>query len=135
MQSMQSGRKPSTRSADPAAPLKLRLKDLILYRLGNEQGPNARRCVDPEFHSFTLSVVGQGGLEGEDLERWGVFDRRDFINWCLAEGLLEARDGVLYRIKNSDQAEFSEEKSSPDESPGSLEQEKNITICYTSSRD
>jgi hypothetical protein len=70
-----------------------------LYRLGDETGPNARHATHAEFKAFITSIVGFG--PGVDVSRWIVTRRRDVLNFCLSQNILEAVDGVIRRpIKN-----------------------------------
>lgn len=78
-------------------PLKLRLRDLKLYSLG-EGGPNARTASDEEFNSFLISRVEIG--EGSKGKRWTVFRRRDILNWCIENALLSVDGTTLKWIEN-----------------------------------
>jgi hypothetical protein len=75
--------------------IKLRLIDLKLYQLG-EQGPSARQATHEEFQVYGASIVEVNG----DVT-WTVIERRDFLNWCLDQGLIEV-DTNFFRIKKFD---------------------------------
>jgi hypothetical protein len=93
MQHTSDGSETTMQQGEEEPTLVLRLVDLKLYHL-SETGPDARHASDTEFLNFALSIAQ---LEGEGLDRWTVEDRRDFLNWCLETGVLEAKDGALRR--------------------------------------
>ena len=70
----------------------LRLPDLPDFRLGDEGDLNGFDATDPEFLHFVQSLVP---LTGENLDHWTWEERRDFLNWCLDEGVLTIQDGRL----------------------------------------
>lgn len=79
----------------------LELKHLKLFRLG-ETELNARRCSFDEFVSFARSFIRVD--DPEDLRT--VFDRRDFLNWCAEQGLLEIQDDRLIPVKKAQTREI-----------------------------
>ena len=79
-------------------PLVLKLIDLKYYRLG-ESGPTARHATDQEFLAYASSVAK---IEGEDITHWTVEDRRDFLNYCFAEGVLEPDAQNILRAKTAE---------------------------------
>ena len=38
-------------------------------------------------------------LTGENLDQWSWEERRDFLNWCLDEGVLTIKDGRLVPVE------------------------------------
>jgi predicted GIY-YIG superfamily endonuclease len=66
------------------------LMDLKSYRLGKTE-LNARHCTFDEFVSFARSLVQIADTGNVRT----VFQRRDFLNWCLQEGILRVEDDKL----------------------------------------
>lgn len=85
---------PSTASGGPngkTSEKRLRLPDLPEYRLGEEGDLNGFDATDIEFLQFVQSLVPV--TDGPD--RWTWEERRDFLNWCLDEQVLEIKEGRL----------------------------------------
>jgi hypothetical protein len=72
--------------------MRLRLPDLPDYRLGVDGELNGFDATDSQFLHFVQSLVP---LTGENLDHWTWEERRDFLNWCLDEHVLEIKDGRL----------------------------------------
>ena len=75
---------------------RLRLPDLPEYRLGVEGDLNGFDATDSEFLHFVQSLVP---VTGENLDHWTWEERRDFLNWCIDEGVLLIRDGRLIPVE------------------------------------
>ena len=75
---------------------RLRLPDLPEYKLGAEGACNGFDATDAEFLHFVQSLVP---LMGENLDQWTWEERRDFLNWCLDEGILTIQDGRLVPVE------------------------------------
>jgi hypothetical protein len=102
MQSQQpstdSGAKHGTPDEKPA-PIPIRLPDLPYLKLGQSE-QNAWRAIDEEFVTFAQSLVTIQVQEGDALDRpWTWEDRRDFLNWCIDEGVLSVHDGRLIPVE------------------------------------
>jgi hypothetical protein len=76
--------------------VRLRLPDLPEYRLGAEGDLNGFDATDAEFLQFVQSLVP---VTGEHLDHWTWEERRDFLNWCIDEGVLTIRDGRLVPVE------------------------------------
>ena len=70
----------------------LRLPDLPDFKLGTDGDLNAFDATDSEFLNFVQSLVP---LTGDNTDHWTWEERRDFLNWCLDEQVLEIKDGHL----------------------------------------
>ena len=69
---------------------RLTLVQLKLFKLG-ESDLTARHASHGEFGIFACSVATvEGGSE-----KWTVEERRDFLNWCVENKVLEAKEGRL----------------------------------------
>ena len=77
---------------------RLRLPDLPDYKLGGEGELNPFNATDSEFLQFVQTLVP---LEGEGLDQWTWMERRDFLNWCLDEGVLTIQNGRLVPAEES----------------------------------
>jgi hypothetical protein len=75
---------------------RLRLPDLPDYKLGAEGDLNGFDSTDSEFLHFVQTLVP---LTGENLDHWTWEERRDFLNWCLDEGILTIQDGRLVHVE------------------------------------
>lgn len=61
---------------------------------------NAWKASDEEFLAFAQSIVHVKVEEGDTLERsWTWEERRDFVNWCIDEGVLLIEDGRLIPVE------------------------------------
>jgi hypothetical protein len=72
----------------------LRLPDLPDYKLGTEGDLNAFDASNVEFSEFAHSLV----LIKGDSEKWTWEERRDFLNWCLDEQVLEMKEKCLVPV-------------------------------------
>ena len=78
-----------------AVPVHIRLPDLPGLLLGQSE-QNAWKASDKEFLAFARSLAEIQVEEGDSVDRaWTWEDRRDFLNWCIDEGVLEVKDGRL----------------------------------------
>jgi hypothetical protein len=93
----------------------LRLPDLPEFKLGVEGDLNGFDATNVEFSQFARSLVPIKG----DSEQWTWEERRDFLNWCLDEQVLEIKDGRLVPFEDP------EEKTPT--APLSAEEEQNST--------
>jgi hypothetical protein len=75
---------------------RVRLPDLPEYRLGAEGDLNGFDATDAEFLQFVQSLVP---VTGENIDHWTWEERRDFLNWCLDEGVLTIQDGRLVPVE------------------------------------
>lgn len=80
-------------------PVHIRLPDLPVLLLGQSE-QNAWKASDEDFLRFARTLAEIQVEEGNSLERpWTWEDRRDFLNWCLDEGVLEIKDGRLLAVE------------------------------------
>jgi hypothetical protein len=77
---------------------RLRLPDLPDLKLGTEGDLNGFDATDSEFLHFVQSLVP---LTGEQTDHWTWEERRDFLNWCLDEQVLEVSDGRLILLEET----------------------------------
>ena len=83
-------------------PVHVRLPDLPGLLLGPELEQNAWKATDEEFYRFAAALVEIQVEEGDSVDRaWTWEDRRDFLNWCLDEGVLCIQDGRLVAIEEN----------------------------------
>ncbi len=79
-------------------PVHIRLPDLPGLLLGQSE-QNAWKAPDAEFLAFARSLAEIQAEEGDSVDRaWTWEDRRDFLNWCLDEGVLSIQDGRLVAV-------------------------------------
>lgn len=71
---------------------KVRLPDLPHLFLGPSSEKSVFEQSDAEFLAYIRGLVP---LEGDNLDHWTWEERRDFINWCLEESILELRGDRL----------------------------------------
>jgi hypothetical protein len=77
----------------------IRLPQLPYLTLGQSEH-NAWRASDAEFLAFAQSIVPIKVEEGDSVERsWTWEERRDFVNWCIDEGVLVVQDGRLVPVE------------------------------------
>jgi hypothetical protein len=77
----------------------IRLPQLPYLKLGQSEH-NAWRASDEAFFAFAQSIVPIKVEEGDSLERsWTWEERRDFVNWCIDEGMLVVQDGRLVPVE------------------------------------
>jgi hypothetical protein len=74
------------------------LVDLPDFRLGEEGDVNGFDATDSEFLHFVQTLVP---VTGENLDHWTWEERRDFLNWCLDEQILQLKDGCLVPFEES----------------------------------
>ncbi len=97
-QSTGDGVKNGTPDAKPTQ-THVRLPQLPYLKLGQSEH-NAWKASDEEFLDFAQSIVHVKVEEGDTLERsWTWEERRDFVNWCIDEGVLLVRDGRLIPVE------------------------------------
>lgn len=74
---------------------RVRLPDLPRCVLGQEgDAVNAFNATDEQFLAF-IGTIAPLELGGEGLDHWTYEERRDFLNYCLDEGILHIEDGRL----------------------------------------
>jgi hypothetical protein len=92
------GAKNGTPDAEPMQ-THIRLPQLPYLTLGQSEH-NAWKASDEAFFAFAQSIVPVKVEEGDSLERsWTWEERRDFVNWCLDEGVLVVQDGRLVPVE------------------------------------
>src|SRR5215471_4008201 len=97
-QSTGDGAKNGTPDAKPRHTY-VRLPQLPYLKLGQSEH-NAWKASDEEFLAFAQSIVQVKVEEGDTLERsWTWEERRDFVNWCIDEGVLLVEDGRLIPVE------------------------------------
>ena len=97
-QSTGDGIKNGTPDAKPTQ-THVRLPQLPYLKLGQSEH-NAWKASDEEFLAFAQSIVHVKVEEGDTLERsWTWEERRDFLNWCIDEGVLLVQDGRLIPVE------------------------------------
>ena len=69
-----------------------RLPDVPACKSGAEGDPGGFDAKDSAFLHFVQSLVP---LTGEGPDHWTWEERRDFLNWCLDEGVLTIQEGRL----------------------------------------
>ncbi len=68
--------------------IRLTLVQLKSFSLGDSE-ITARHATDAQFLAFAASLVPLESEEEADLQHWTVEERRDFLNWCLHNGILQ----------------------------------------------
>jgi hypothetical protein len=97
-QSTGDGAKNGTPDAKPRH-THVRLPQLPYLKLGQSEH-NAWKASDEEFLAFAQLIVHVKVEEGDTLERsWTWEERRDFVNWCIDEGVLLVEDGRLIPVE------------------------------------
>jgi hypothetical protein len=97
-QSTGNGAKNGTPDAKPRH-IHVRLPQLPYLKLGQSEH-NAWKASDEEFLAFAQSIVPIKVEEGDMLERsWTWEERRDFVNWCIDEGVLLVKGGRLIPVE------------------------------------
>jgi hypothetical protein len=86
-------------SVAPTPTPHLTLVELKLYNLG-ESEITARHATHMQFLEFAQSLVTlKRADDATNLQHWTVEERRDFLNWCLDNGILRIEGNRL--IANS----------------------------------
>lgn len=98
LQSTDDGAKNGTPDEKPTQ-THIRLPQLPYLKLGQSEH-NAWKASDEEFLAFAQSIVPIKVEEGDSVERsWTWEERRDFVNWCIDEGVLLVQDGRLIPVE------------------------------------
>jgi hypothetical protein len=102
MQNMSGGAKSGDRilnsvenSVAPVPMPRLTLVELKSHKLG-ESEVDARHATHQQFYEFACSFVTlKPADDATNMQHWAVEERRDFLNWCLENGILRIENGRL----------------------------------------
>ena len=126
-QSTGDGVKNGTLDAKPTQ-THVRLPQLPYLKLGQSEH-NAWKASDEEFLAFAQSIVHVKVEEGDTLERsWTWEERRDFVNWCIDEGVLLIEDGRLIPVEEK---QVQTDSLSPDSEANVQERAKEADVVTT----
>ena len=64
-------------------------------KLGAQGDPGGFDATESELLHVLQSLLP---LTGENLDQWSWEERRDFLNWCVDEGVLTIQDGRLVPV-------------------------------------
>jgi hypothetical protein len=72
--------------------MRLRVPAVPTYMPGAQGDPGGFDAPESELLQMLQSLIP---LTGENLDQWTWKEHRDFLNWCLDEGVLTIQDGRL----------------------------------------
>jgi hypothetical protein len=83
-----------TQYAQPT--MRLRVPAVPTGKPGAQGDPGGFDATESELLHLLQSLLP---LTGENLDQWTWEERRDFLNWCLDEGVLTIQDGRLVPVE------------------------------------
>ncbi len=75
--------------------MRLKVPDGAACELGETVACNGFDATESELLQMLQSLIP---LTGENLDQWTWEERRDFLNWCVDEGVLTIQDGRLVPV-------------------------------------
>ena len=76
--------------------MRLKVPDVPTCKPGDEGDLNGFDATESKLLHILQSLIP---LTGENLDQWTWEERRDFLNWCLDEGVLTIQDGRLVPVE------------------------------------